>query len=127
MSKYSAESYIRKKLDNIYQETATCKSYQFGLVVGMWYAYRYVKACLSKETADKCFSNLDGNDEYTTILRTLIELDNKEAATYAEKILERYEELKKPNVIMSDEHRELLEGFMEFLYKEEQCVWKRLN
>ena len=36
MSKYSAESYIRKKLDNIYQETATCKSYQLGLAVGGW-------------------------------------------------------------------------------------------
>lgn len=117
MSKYSAESYIRKKLDDIYQETATCKSYQLGLAVGMWYAYRYIKTCLSKETADKCFSNLSENDEYTTILRTLIELDNKEVVSKAEKLLEKYEEIKKSEEKMSDEDKDLLEEFMEFLYK----------
>ena len=117
MSKYSAESYIRKKLDNIYQETATCKSYQLGLAVGMWYAYRYVKASLGEEMADKCFSNLDGDDEYTTILRTLIELDNKEAVSKTEKILERYDEIRKPEEKLSNEDENLLERFMEFLYK----------
>lgn len=37
MSKYSAESYIRKKLDNIYQETATVNhiSLDLRLVCGM--------------------------------------------------------------------------------------------
>ena len=117
MSKYSAESYIRKKLDNIYQETTTCKSYQLGLAVGMWYAYRYVKAGLGEEMVDKCFSNLSENDEYTTILRTLIELDNKEVVSKAEKLLEKYEEIKKPEEKMSDEDKDLLEEFMEFLYK----------
>ena len=117
MSKYSAESYIRKKLDNIYQETTTCKSYQLGLAVGMWYAYRYIKLCINKETTDKCFGNLSGNDEYTTILRTLIELDNKEVVSKAEKLLEKYEEIKKPEEKMSDEDKDLLEEFMEFLYK----------
>lgn len=117
MSKYSAENYIRKKLDNIYQETATCKSYQLGLAVGMWYAYRYVKAGLGEEMADKCFSNLDGDDEYTTILRTLIELDNKEAVSKTEKILERYDEIRKPEEKLSNEDENLLERFMEFLYK----------
>ena len=121
MSKYSAENYIRKKLDNIYQETATCKSYQLGLAVGMWYAYRYIKACLDKETADKCFSNLNGEDEYTTILRTLIELDNKEAVSKAEKFLEKYEETRKPEEKLSDEDKDLLEEFMEFLYKKEKA------
>lgn len=121
MSKYSAEKYISKKLDDIYKETTTCKSYQLGLAVGMWYAYRYIKVCLDKETADKCFSNLYGNDEYTTILRTLIELDNKESVSKAEKLLEKYEKSMKPEEKMSDEDEDLLEEFMEFLYKKEKC------
>ena len=120
MSKYSAEKYISKKLDDIYKETATCKSYQLGLAVGMWYAYKYIKVCLDKETADKCFNNLDGNHEYTTILRTLIELDNKETISKTEKILERYEEVRKPEEKLSDEDKDLLEEFMEFLYKKEK-------
>lgn len=117
MSKYSAEKYISKKLDDIYKETATCKSYQLGLAVGMWYAYKYIKVCLDKETADKCFSNLNGNDEYTTILRTLIELDNKETISKVEKILERCDEVKKSETKMSDDDKDMLEKFMEFLYK----------
>ena len=75
---------------------------------------------MGKELTDKCFSGLDKNDEYTTILRTLIELDNKESVTRTEKILEQYERFKKPNVIMSDKNRDLLEEFMEFLYKKEE-------
>lgn len=119
MSKYSAESYIRKKLDDIYHETTTCKSYQLGLAVGMWYAYRYIKVCLDKETADKCFGNLSGNDEYTIILRTLIELDNKESVSKAEKIAENMKKQRKPETKISDEDKDLLEEFMEFLYKTE--------
>ena len=119
MSKYSAESYIRKKLDDIYQETATCKSYQLGLAVGMWYAYRYIKLCINKETADKCFGNLSENDEYTTILRTLIELDDKETMSKTERILEIYEETRKAEAKLSDEDENLLERFTEFLYKME--------
>lgn len=119
MSRYSAESYIRKKLDDIYKETATCKSYQLGLAVGMWYAYRYIKVCLDKETADKCFGNLSGNDEYTIILRTLIELDNKESVSKAEKLLEKYEEVRESEIKISDQDEDLLERFMEFLYKTE--------
>lgn len=120
MSRYSAERYINKKLDDIYKETTTCKSYQLGLAVGMWYAYRYVKSGLGEEMADKCFSNLSGNDEYTTILRTLIELDNKEAVSKTERILEKYEETRKSEEKLSDEDKDLLEEFMEFLYKKEK-------
>lgn len=122
MSDYSVRKYIEKKLDDIYKETTTNKAFNFGMAVGMYQAYKYCKVGLGKEYADKCFSDLNKNDEYTTTLRTLIELDNKKSATSSEKILEQYEELKKPNVIMSDEHRELLEEFMEFLYKKEQGV-----
>lgn len=117
MSDYSVQKYIEKKLDDIYKETTTNKAFNIGMAVGMYQSYKYCKTCFGKELADKCFADLSKNDEYTTTLRTLIELDNKESVTFAEKILERYEELKKPNVIMSDEHRELLEEFMEFIYK----------
>lgn len=120
MSNYSVQKYIQKKFDDIYKETTAKKAYDLGLAVGMYHAYTYIKTGLSKELADKCFSNLDKNNEYTTILRTLIELDNKESVTRAEKILEQYEKLKKPNVIMSDKDRDLLEEFMEFLYKKEK-------
>lgn len=120
MSDYSVQKYIEKKFNDIIQETPIKKAYDLGLAVGMYYAYTYIKTGMGKELADKCFSNLDKNDEYTAILRTLIGLDNKEAVTRAEKILEQYEKLKKSNVIMSDRDRDLIEEFMEFLYKKEE-------
>lgn len=120
MSNYSVQKYIEKKFNDIIQETPTKKAYNLGLAVGMYYAYTYIKTGMGKELADKCFSDLDRNDEYTIILRTLIELDNKESVTRAEKILEKYEQFKKPNVIMSDRDRNLIEEFMEFLYRREK-------
>lgn len=122
MSDYSVQKYIEKKLDDIYKETTTNKAFNIGMAVGMYQAYKYCKIGFGKESADKCFADLNKNDEYTITLRTLIELDNKESVTSAEKILEQYEELKKPNVIMSDEQREILEEFMEFLYKKERGI-----
>lgn len=120
MSDYSVRRYIEKKFDDIYKETTTKKAYDLGLAVGIYYGYTYIKSGLGKELADKCFSNLNDNDEYTKILRTLIELDNKENVTKAEKMLERYEYLRKPEKKISDEDRDLLEEFMEFLYKKEK-------
>lgn len=120
MSEYSTQKYIEKKFNDINKDTPTMRAYNLGVAVGMYQGYRLLKIGVGKELADKCFSNLDKNDDYTTILRTLIELNEKEPVTLAEKMLEHYEQFKKPNVIMSDEHCELLEEFMEFLYKREK-------
>lgn len=120
MSEYSVRKYIEKKIDDIYKDTPITKAYDLGVAVGMYQAYKYLKLGLGKDVADKCFSNLSENDNYTTVLRTLIKLDEKESVSLAEKMLEHYKQIKKPNVIMSDEHRELLEEFMEFLYKREK-------
>lgn len=120
MSNYSVQKYIEKKFNDIYKETPTKKAYDLGLAVGMYYVYTYIKSGLGKELADKCFSNLNDNDEYTKTLRTLIELDNKDNITKAEKMLEEYEHLRKAEKKMSDENRDSIEEFMEFLYKKEK-------
>ncbi len=117
MSDYSVQKYIQKKFDDIYQETPTMKAYNLGLAVGIYHGYTYIKSGLGKELADKCFSDLNSNDEYTKTLRTLIGLDNKENVTKAEKMLEEFEHMRKPEKKMSDEDRELFEEFMEFIYK----------
>lgn len=119
MSEVSVQKYIEKKFNDINKDTPTMKAYNLGVAVGMHQAYKYFNLGLGEEMADRCFSNLNENDEYTTILRTLIELDKKESVTFAERMFEHYEQYKKPNIIMSDDHRELLEEFMEFLYKKE--------
>ena len=74
----------------------------------------------SKETADKCLDNLDKNEEYTVILRTLIGIENEESRTKAEKLAEKIQSLKKPEKKLEDDDRDFLEEFMEFLYKKEK-------
>lgn len=88
MSKISARKYIEKKLDDICIGTQKPKLYTLGFVVGIYEVYKDIKLEFGKETADRYFSNLDENDEYSAILRTLIGLDEKEAASVVEKILE---------------------------------------
>ena len=119
---YSVQRYIEKKFNDINKNTPAMKAYELGVAVGMYQAYRYLKIGVGKDVAEKCFSNLNESDDYTTILRTLIELDEKEPVTLAEKMLEHYEQYKEPNMIMSDEHCELLEEFMEFLYKKKWYI-----
>ncbi len=65
-------------LSGMVKETLTMRAYNLGVAVGMYQGYRYLKLGVGKELADKCFSDLNKNDDYTTILRTLIKLDEKE-------------------------------------------------
>ena len=120
LSTYSVQRYIQKKFDDIQKDTPAAKAYTLGIAVGMLECYKGIKKMDSKETADKCFDNLDKNEEYTVILRTLIGIENEESRTKAEKLAEKIQSLKKPEKKLEDDDRDFLEEFMEFLYKKEK-------
>ena len=73
------------------------------------------KYLLVKKKWEKSWSGLNGDDDFTKTLRTLIELDNKENTSTAEKIAEMLENGRKPDEELSDDDRDLLEDFMEFI------------
>jgi hypothetical protein len=125
MSKYTVQKYIEKKWSNIAQDSPTCKAYNLGVAVGMLETYRAIKKCWSKEDADAIFqTSLDEDNEYVTILRTLIKLDNDEYASTAERIAEKlYKYKQDQSQPLSDEDAALLEEFADFIHRKEnnQC------
>lgn len=120
MSKYSVQKYINKKFDDIFKDTNVMKAYNLGLAVGYFQAYKNAKISLGEEMMREIWSGLSGDDDFTKTLRTLIELDNKENTSIAEKIAEMLESSRKPNEGLSDDDRDLLEDFMEFLNQKQK-------
>ena len=119
MSKYSVQKYIDKKWKDIAKDTPTVKAYNLGLAVGYFQAYKNDKVFIGEETMRETWSGLKGDDDFTKTLRTLIELDNSENTSTTEKIAEILENGRKPDEELSNEDRELFEGFMEFLNRKE--------
>ena len=117
MSRYSTRKYIDKKFNDIFMDTNVMKAYNLGLAVGYFEAYKNAKITLGKEKMREIYSGLNGDDDFTKTFRTLIELDNKENSSTAEKIAEVLENNKKPDVELSDDDRDFLEDFMEFLHQ----------
>jgi hypothetical protein len=116
MSKYEINNYINKKLNDILKDTTVGESYTLGCAVGFFQVYKYIKKEAGMEYARDCFQSLDSNEEYTKIVRTLIELDNKENSSYAERLAEILDEEKKQNKL-SDDDRVFIEDFAEFVYQ----------
>ena len=120
MSRYSIQKYIDKKWKDISKDIPTVKAYNLGLAVGYFQAYKNAKISLGEETMREIWNGLNGDDDLTKTLRTLIELDNKENISTAEKIAEMLENSRKPDEELSDDDRDLLEDFMEFLNQKQK-------
>ena len=120
LSRYSIQKYIDKKWKDISKDIPTVKAYNLGLSVGYFQAYKNAKISLGEETMKEIWSGLSGDDDFTKTLRTLIELDNKENTSKAEKIAEMLESGRKSDEELSDDDRDLLEDFMEFLNQKQK-------
>lgn len=116
MSKYKVSNYIAKKWEDISKETPMYKAYELGIAQGMAWSYENLKSATDKETADKIWRNyLDGTDELCTIFRTIVNLSNDDTNSKIERLMERLSETKKPEKIMSDDDRDMIEEFLEYL------------
>ena len=115
MSKYSVQKYIDKKFNDIIMDTNVIKAYNLGIAVGYYQAYKTAKTSLGEETMRELWSGLSGEDDFTKTFRTLIELDGQENVSTAERIAEVLENNKRPDRQLSDDDRDFLEDFMEFL------------
>lgn len=114
MSRYSTRKYIDKKFNDIIMDTNVIKAYNLGMAVGYYQAYKTAKISLGEETMRELWCGLSGDDEFTKTFRTLIELDNQNNTSTAERIAEVLEN-KRPDRQLSDDDRDFLEDFMEFL------------
>ena len=118
MSKYKVNDYINKKLNDIYKKEPTVQAYNLGVAVGMLELYKLSKYEFGEETTNRFFKSiLDGTEEFNVIFRTLVGLYNDEANSKVERIIESLEKYKQPEKEISDEDRDLIEEFLEFLYK----------
>lgn len=116
MSKYKVSNYIAKKWEDISKETPMYKAYELGIAQGMAWSYENLKSATDKKTADKIWRNyLDGTDELCIIFRTIVNLSNDDINSKIEKLMERLSETKKPEKIMSDDDRDMIEEFLEYL------------
>lgn len=116
MSKYKVSNYIAKKWEDISKETPMYKAYELGIAQGMAWSYENLKTATDKETADKVWCNyLDGTDELCTIFRTIVNLSNDDTNSKIERLMERLSETKKPEKVMSDDDRDMIEEFLEYL------------
>ena len=116
MSKYKVSYYIAKKWEDISKETLMYKAYELGIAQGMAWSYENLKSATDKEIADKIWRNyLDGTDELSIIYRTIVNLSNDDTNSKIEKLMERLSETKKPEKVMSDDDRDMIEEFLEYL------------
>ena len=120
MSKYSVQKYIDKKFNDVLMDTTVMKAYNLGLAVGYYQAYKNAKISLGEEVMKEMWSGLSGDDDFIKTYRTLIELDNKENVSTAERIAEVLENNKKPDTVLTDDDRNFLEDFMKFLNQKEK-------
>lgn len=118
MSEYKVKDYINKKWNDIYKDTPTFRAYNLGVAVGLLECYKQVKAQIGQEKANEVYENiLDGKEEFNTIFRTLVGLYNDDTNSKVDSIIEALEKYKNPDQLMTDEHRNLIEEFLEYLHK----------
>ena len=118
MSNYKVKDYINKKWEDIAKDTPTMKAYNLGLAVGLLETYKSFLRQFGIKEADKCYEALlGGNDEFNVIFRTMVGLYNEDTNTKVDSLIEKLESCKKPNLEMTDEHRDIIEEFIDFLHK----------
>lgn len=121
MSKYKVNDYINKKFNDIYKKEPTVQAYNLGVAVGMLELYKLCKYELGAETTNTFFKSiLDGTEEFNVIFRTLVGLYNEETNSKIERMIESIEKYKQPKEEISDEYRDLIEEFLEFLHKKKE-------
>ena len=118
MSTYKVNDYINKKWNDIYKDTPTAKAFNLGIAVGLLECYKEIKLQIGTEDANKAYKNIfDGTEEFNIIFRTLVGLYNEETNSKVESIIEAFESYKKPKKEMTDEHKDLIEEFLEYLHR----------
>lgn len=118
MNNYKIKDYINKKWNDIAQDTPTMKAYNLGLAVGLLETYKSFVTQFGETDANKVYDVLlNGSEEFNIMFRTMVGLYNEEANSKVDSLIEKMENLKQPDKIMTDEHRDLIEEFIEFLYK----------
>ena len=117
MSEHKVNDYIVKKLNDICKDTPTIKAYNLGVAVGLLECYKQIKAQIGQEETNRIYEHiLNGKEEFNTIFRTLVGLYNDDTHSKVDSIIEAFEKAKKPYQEMTDEHRDLIEKFLEFLH-----------
>lgn len=117
MSEYKVKDYINKKWNDITKDIPTVKAYNLGIAIGLLECYKLIKVQIGQEETDKIYKNIfDGKEEFNIIFRTLVGLYNDDTNSKVDSIIEAFEQYKKPNQVMTDEHRDLIEEFLEFLH-----------
>lgn len=121
MSEYKVQDYINKKWNDIYKDTPTVKAYYLGIAVGLIECYKQIKLQVGQEKANFIYESLlNGTEEFNTMFRTMVGLYNDDTKSKVESMIEVFEKYKKPDQTMTDEHRDLIEEFLEFLHKKEE-------
>jgi hypothetical protein len=116
---YKVKDYIDKKWNDLYKDTPTARAYSLGIAVGLLENYKLIKAEFGEDEANKIYkSTLDGTDEWNIVFRTLVGLYNDDTNSKVESMIEILEE-RKLKKEMTDDHRDLIEEFLEFLYRKE--------
>ena len=117
MSMYKVNDYINKKLNDINKDAPVIKSYVLGIAAGFLECYKETVHHVGQEAANRVYKNIfDGTDEFNTIFRTLVGLYNEETNSKVESIIEALS-YKKPKKEMTDEHKDLIEEFLEYLHR----------
>lgn len=117
MSQYKVDQYIQKKLNDIIKSTSVYKAYNLGIAQGFAWSYEGLKTCCGREVADKWAEQFNYDDEISTITRTIIGLSNDDTNEKTERLIKKLKEFKSPDSLMSDEDRDMIEGFLEYLQK----------
>lgn len=121
MGKYKVNDYINKKFNDIYKKEPTVQAYNLGVAVGMLELYKSIKSEFGEDITNTIFKSiLDGTEEFNTIFKTLVGLYNEETNSKVEKLIENIERYKQPKEEISDEDRDLIEEFIEFLHQKRE-------
>lgn len=118
MSNYKVKDYINKRWNDIAQDTPTMIAYNLGLTVGLLETYKSFVNQFGEVEANKVYDVfLSGSEEFNIMFRTMVGLYNEETNSKVDSLIEKMESFKKPDKSMPDEHRDLIEEFLEFLYE----------
>lgn len=116
ISKYKVNNYLSGYWEQISKSEPTCKAYQLGIAQGMFNFYQYLKEMEGQEFANKTFKSLtDGKEEYHSILKTLIVLEN-ESSEKIDHIMELFSNQKK-DVPISESEIEVLSAITRYFYE----------
>ena len=101
VSKSMVEKYVWDLWGDISKDAVEYRAYNLGVAVGMHQLYTYIKQCEGQVLADKLIAKIANASDAYAILKKMIELENKEPETKAEKIADKLYECKSKNTTSS--------------------------